>query len=253
MQIAINDKNDIVCGGFYSNVGTFSINGSYFLTVSGVNGEIISKSFKEFDLKFITQNMTEREANKAKKKEEKGKDVELFEYDLDNIILRDDGGAILVGEQFYVEIYTYTTQYGTTTSYHYNYNDIIVININPEGQIEWAKKIPKEQESVNDGGTYSSYAMSVFGDKLFFIFNDNPKNLSNTGDGKLKNYNPNRESIVVMVAMDGEGQFKKEALYKMKRSDILIRPKLSSQISDDEMIVFGKKGKMQQFTKMIYK
>jgi hypothetical protein len=42
-------------------------------------------------------------------------------------------------------------------------------------------------------------------------------------------------------------------LYKMKRSDILIRPKLSEQISEDEMIIFGKKGKMQQFTKLIYK
>ncbi|MFZ4399816.1 MAG: hypothetical protein ACOYO1_07260 [Bacteroidales bacterium] len=254
MQIAINDKNDIVCGGFYSKIGTFSIDGSYYLNIDGDNGEILSKSFKEFDLEFITQNMTEREANKVKRKEDKGKDVELFEYDLDNIILRDDGGAILVGEQFFVEVYTYTSSNGaTTTSYHYNYNDIIVININPEGKIEWAKKIPKVQESVNDGGTYSSYAMSVFGDKLFFIFNDNPKNLTNEGDGKLKNYNPNRESIVAMVNMDGDGKFKKEALYKMKRSDILIRPKLSKQISDDEMIIFGKKGKMQQFTKLIYK
>ena len=76
-------------------------------------------------------------------------------------------------------------------------------------QIDWAKKIPKVQESIDDGGTYSSYAMSVFGDKMFFIFNDNPKNLENKGDGKLKNYNPNRESIVAMVAMDSDGKFKK--------------------------------------------
>ena len=254
MQIAINDKNDIICAGFYSNIGTFSINGSYFLNINGSNGEIVNKSFKAFDLEFITQNMTEREANKVKKKEEKGKDVELSEYDLDDIILRDDGGAILVGEQFYIVAHTYSSSNGASyTTYHYNYNDIIVINISPEGQIEWAKKIPKEQESIDDGGTYSSYAMSVFGDKMFFIFNDNPKNLTNTGDGKLKNYNPNRESIVALVAMDSDGKYKKEALYKMKRSDVLIRPKLSKQISEDEMIIFGKKGKMQQFTKLIYK
>jgi hypothetical protein len=39
----------------------------------------------------------------------------------------------------------------------------------------------------------------------------------------------------------------------MKRSDVKIRPKLSQQISDDEMIIFGKNGKSQQFTKMTYK
>ncbi|MFZ4741116.1 MAG: hypothetical protein ACOYLE_08115 [Bacteroidales bacterium] len=253
MQIAITDSNDIVCAGFYSKIGTFSIDGSYYLVVNGNNGEILTKSSKEFGLDFITQNMTDREAKRVEKKDAKGKDIELANYDIREIVLRDDGGAMLVGEQFYIVVYTYTTQYGTSYSYHYNYNDIIVINISPEGQIDWAKKIPKVQESIDDGGTYSSYAMSVFGDKMFFIFNDNPKNLENKGDGKLKNYNPNRESIVAMVAMDSDGKFKKEALYKMKRSDILIRPKLSEQISEDEMIIFGKKGKMQQFTKLIYK
>ncbi len=254
MQIAITEKNDIICAGFYSNVGTFSISGSYYLNVDGSTGDIITKSYKKFGLEFITQNMTERKANRAKKKKRKGKDVELFEYDLDNIILRDDGGAVLVGEQFFIEAHSYTSQNGvTSTRYYYNYNDIIVINIDPEGQIEWAKKIPKEQRSVSDFGAYSSYAISILGDKMFFIFNDNPKNLMNKGDGKLKRYNPKRESIVTLVRMDNEGNYKKEALYKMKRSSVLIRPKLSEQISDDEMIIFGKKGKNQQFTKLIYK
>ncbi len=53
--------------------------------------------------------------------------------------------------------------------------------------------------------------------------------------------------------MDEDGKYKKEALFKMKRSDILIHPMFSEQISNDEMIIYGKKGKMQQFTKMIYK
>jgi hypothetical protein len=258
MQIAINDKNDIICAGFYSNVGTFSVNGSYYMYIDGQNGDISRKNFKEFDIDFITQNMTEREAERTKKKEKKGKDVELYEYDLDDLVIRDDGGVILIGEQFFINVFTttYTNSNGstsTTTTYHYYYNDIVVININPDGKIDWAKKIPKYQESINDGGTYSSYALGFLDDKLFFLFNDNPKNLTNTGDGKLKNYNPNRESIVALVVMENDGNFKKEALYKMKRSDILIRPKLSQQVTDSEMILFGKKGKMQQFTKLIYK
>jgi len=258
MQIALNSKNDIICAGFYSNVGTFSINGSYYMNIDGSSGEITNKNFKEFDLDFITQNMTEREAERTKKKESKGKDVELYEYDLDDLIIRDDGGVILIGEQFYINIFTttYTNANGSMTSTsttHYYYNDIIVININPEGKIDWAKKIPKYQESVNDGGTYSSYTKGFLSDKLFFIFNDNPKNLTNKGNGKLSNYNPNRESIVALVTMDSDGNQSKEALYKMKRSDVLIRPKLSKQISENEMILFGKKGKMQQFTKLIYK
>lgn len=258
MQLAINNKNDIVCAGFYSNLGTFSINGSYYMYIDGDNGEVTNKKSKEFELEFITQNMTEREAEKARRKEEKGKEIELFEYDLDDLVLRDDGGVILVGEQFFIKENVHTTYSSngsvyTSYSYIYNFNDIIVINIDPEGQIEWAKKIPKRQESLNDGGTYSSYTMGYLDERLFFVFNDNPKNLLNKGNGKLVNYNPNRESVVVMATIDSDGNQNKEALYKMKRSDILIRPKLSEQISDSEMILFGKKGKMQQFTKLIYK
>ncbi len=258
MQIAINKNSDIVCAGFYSNLGTFSVDGSYYMYINGENGDITNKKFKEFDIDFITQNMTEREADRTKKKEKKGKEIELYDYDLDDLVLREDGGVILVGEQYFVEVHTttYTNSNGSmssSTSYHYNYNDIIVINIDSEGQIDWAKKIPKCQESIDDGGTYSSYTMGYLEDKLFFIFNDNPKNLLNKGNGKLSNYSPNRESVVVLVALDNEGNQSKEALYKMKRSDILIRPKLSEQISDSEMILYGKKGKMQQFTKLLYK
>lgn len=39
--------------------------------------------------------MSEKQQNKTKKRAEQGKDVELYEYDLDNIILKDDRGQYL--------------------------------------------------------------------------------------------------------------------------------------------------------------
>jgi len=65
----------------------------------------------------------------------------------------------------------------TTTVYYYYYNDIIVININPGGETEWTKKIAKRQPSSNDGGFFSSYSLSIVKDKMYFVFNDSPKNL----------------------------------------------------------------------------
>jgi hypothetical protein len=182
MQIAINDERDIICGGFYSEKGTFSIKGSYFLKIDGQTQEIKAKSFKEFGIDFITQHMTQRQEKKAKKKAAKGKNIELYEYDLDNIILRDDGGAYLIGEQFFVKVVTRTTtgsngHTSTSTTTYYYFNDILVINMSPSGEIEWTEKIPKRQRTTNDGGFFSSYALSVVKDKLYFVFNDHPKNL----------------------------------------------------------------------------
>jgi hypothetical protein len=94
--------------------------------------------------------------------------------------LRSDGGAILVAEQYYVQTvmpnngysmspYGYNSMYynryyynspfysgynNRRPDYYYNYNDIIVVNIRPTGEIEWSARIPKLQESKNDQGLF---------------------------------------------------------------------------------------------------
>jgi hypothetical protein len=258
MQIAVNSNQDIICGGFYSVEGTFSIKGSYFLKVDGETKEIIEKSFKDFGIDFITQNMKKREEKKAKKKDEKGKNVELFEYDLDRIILRSDGGAVLVGEQYYVVVKTVTTfdangRSQTRTTYKYYYNDIIVVSVLPDGSIDWTEKIPKRQATINDGGFFSSYAMSVIGNKLYFVFNDNPKNLFYKGSGKLYNFNNSKGSLIVLVELNMEGKQTREALFSAKEAGILTRPKVCEQISSKEMVLFGQRKSTHQFVKITFK
>ena len=258
MQIAINDEQDIICGGFYSKEGTFSIIGSYFIKINGSTKEIKTKNFKEFGIDFITQNMTERQEKKTKKKDEKGKNIELFRYDLDDIILREDGGAVLIGEQYFVRIVTrtYTDSDGntrTTTTYYYYFNDIIAISMSPNGSIDWAEKIPKRQLTINDGGFFSSYALSVVKDKLYFVFNDNPKNLFYKGQGKLYNFNKSKQSLVVLVELDSNGKQTREALFSAKEADVLTRPLVCEQISKNEMVLFGQRRKTHRFAKITFK
>ena len=254
MQIAINDEQDIVCGGFYSEKGTFSIKGSYFLKIDGETTEIVTRNFNEFGIDFITQNMSKRKKKKAKKKAKKGKNVELYQYDLDDIILKSDGGAMLIGEQFYIRtVTTYNQKGGSTTRYYYYYNDIIVINMSSEGVIEWTEKIPKRQTTSNDQGFWSSYAVTVIKDKLYFVFNDNPKNLFYKDGGKLYNFKKSSKALTVLVEVDSSGKQTKEALFTSKEAGILVRPKVCQQISDNEMIIFGQRGKSQRFAKATFK
>ena len=262
MQIAINKDQDIICAGFYSNTGTYSIGGSYFLKINSKTKEMTVKSFKEFGMDFITQFMTEKEEKKAKKKAEKGKDVELYEYDLDDIILREDGGAMLIGEQYFIREHTYTTTgaNGSTTTrtvYYYYYNDIIVLNISPDGSIDWTTKIPKRQVSINDGGFFSSYTMAIVNDKLYFVFNDNAKNLSYKDGGKLYNFAPVQKSkdksVVTLVELDHTGKFTRQALFTAKEAEVITRPKVCEQISNNELLIFGQKKKAHKFAKVTFK
>ena len=141
----------------------------------------------------------------------------------------------------------------TRTTYRYHYNDIIVVKVLEDGSIEWAEKIPKVQISTNDSGFYSSYNLSVVRDKLYFVFNDNPKNLTNQGDGKLKNYLLNKESLVVLVTMNQKGEQVKEALFDAREAEVYIRPKVGKQTGFSETILFGQKKKKQRLAKVKFK
>lgn len=263
MQFTIANNHDIVCAGFYSDQGTYSIKGTYYISIDAKTKAIKSQSYKEFSIDVLFENLTEKQQKRLEKKIEKGKEVELYEYDLDNIILRDDGGAMLVGEQYFVNIVTTTqtmstgtgTTTTTTTTYYYNYNDIIVVNIDPKGQIEWVKKIPKRQVTTNDGGFYSSYVISITNGKLYFVFNDNPKNLleKTTDSKKFATFSNQKGSIAVLVEVDKDGNYTKEPLFKTVDAEVMIRPKVCEQISSNEIVLFGQRKKAERFARLTFK
>ncbi len=257
IQTAISDNNELICGGFYSEYKT-GIKGSYFMKFNLENQSVISNSFDEFSTNFITQNLSEKQIKKVEKKEKKGKEPSLFKYYLDDIIFDQEGGAYLIGEQFYIrERVTTRTQNGittTSTTYIYYYNDIIVIRMDANGKISWSKKIPKKQRTSNDSGFFSSYVLSLVDDKMYFVFNDNPKNLYATEKSSgIFYFTGRKESLVTMVEMDQNGNQTREALFSTRDAEILIRPKVSEQISERKLVLYGQKKKTHKFILLDFK
>ena len=249
-----NDKGEIVCAGFYSKKGFSSIDGAFYLDLDPTTKSVKVSNIKEFDMEFMTQYMTESQAKRAQKRDDKGKDQELFQYDLRNIIKRSDGGAILVGEQFYTVTHTYPCGNSYCSSTNYYYNDIIVVNINPQGKIEWATKIPKMQVSTNDGGFYSSFALAVTGEKLHFIYNDHKDNLDAEKTKRLKNFQvSDRNGIVVNATVDNAGKVTREQLLENTETEVIVRPKVCDQIDDSHMLIFGERKKIEQFGMVTFK
>ena len=260
MQLTLGKEGDIICGGLYGTKNSWSVRGTFFLKLDRKTKAIKHESYKEFTDDFITAYMTEKEEKKAKKKaEKKDEDLQLYEYDLDEIIRRDDGGAVMVMEQYYM--YAVTTCYSTpnggrscTTTYHYIYNDIIVVNIDPDGNIEWAVKVPKRQHTVNDGGYYSSYAMEVKGDKIHLIFNDSGENLYVKSGDKIKQFElKGKDALVTIVTIDGNGDVKREALFTPERRDVILKPKDCVQLDNDQMMIYATRKKEYRFGMIDFK
>lgn len=256
LQLAIDESGDLICGGFYSDQNTFNVKGSYFLRIDKETQEVKAESFKEFSIESMFQESSDKAKAKAEKKKAKGKNVELFSYDLDEIILRADGGAVMIGEQFYTRTYTRTDAQGNMSSTTYFYfNDIIVVNVSPSGEIEWVELVPKRQSSSNDGGFFSSYASAVVDDKLYLVFNDHANNLMRKEGDKVYRFTGRKDALVVLVEIDKEGNETREALFTVRESDIITRPKVSQQlgVNSKDFLIYGQKKKTHRFVKLTFK
>jgi len=250
MTFAMGADGDIICGGFWGNLNSWNARGAYFLRIDRKTKAIAHESFKEFDTDFITAYMTEKEEKKATKKaEKKGQDLEMYKFELDDIVRRDDGGAILIGEQAYNYTVCYTDSRGNTRcTTHYIHNDIIVVNIDPEGDIEWASKIPKRQHTANDGGFYSSYALAVKGDRMYTVFNDSGKNLFlNRGDKVAQFELKGDEALITLATIDQDGHTHREALLSPEKRDAILRPKVCFQMDDDRMFIYAQRKKEYRY------
>ncbi len=255
MQITINEDRDIICGGYYSNIGGFNIKGAYFLKIDDETGSVLNESVKDFGIGFMASNLRKGAKKRTKKKAKKGKNVEMKHYHLDNIIIKDDGGAVLLGEQFYIsEVTTSSTSSSGIVSYrtkrYANYNHIIAVNMSANGEILWAKKIAKRQKTYETMDLFSSYALSIYKDKMFFIFNDAIQNLDYKDDGRVVNFSISKKSIITCVELNSEGEQKRKALFSTKERGVWILPKVCRQISDDTIILYGHNRKKQRFAKV---
>lgn len=279
LTFRIADDGEMVCAGFYSEKDAKGMKGSCFFKINPKTKDMTSISTREFDFNFMTANLSEKSKMQAKaaiERDDKTREPELFDYSLDKLIMRSDGGVILIAEQYYIEerllnnspygyspygynawsspyyasLYDpYGYRYGRNNrraDYYYNYNDIIVVNIQPDGEIASTTRIPKHQVSVNDGGTYSSYAMSIVADKLYFAYNENPKNLD---PNRKKNVaeTPDKYSVVTLAEVARDGSLKRYPMFSNQDKGVVTRPKICRQVGRRDMAIYGESGRTYRF------
>lgn len=267
LTFRVGKDGKLICSGFYSEKNSYSIKGTYFFQIDPKNSEVYNANYKEFNFDFVTEYYSDRKKRKAKRAEEEGntrRSAELYQYSLNDLILRSDGGAVLVAEQYYVERREdnrfinngFYNPYGfrnnrfrENVEYYYNYNDIIIVNIKPTGEIEWASRIPKRQETRNDGGYYSSYAMAIVRDKICFVYNDNGKNFGAKNNNRRYGFNGSN-SILALTEVGMDGSVNTYPISSNREQGIITRPKVCKQIGKREVAIFGERGKRFKFGKL---
>ena len=240
---ALADDGDLVIGGFYSNNRYFSIAGSFFFRIDGDTKAIEAKGLHPFSKEVLAQFMSERKAEKG---------LELEDFYFDHFMLREDGGASMVAEQYYVtqRFQTDIASGRQEIQYFYHFNDVLIVDINAEGEINWVTKVAKIQVSMNDKGPYSSYALSHVSDTLCLVFNDNRDNvalLAKNPEAKVNSFSTVRRSSVTLVKVFPDGTQARTALLSSKDQETLIKPKVNISEADGAVFIYSQLRKNVRF------
>ncbi|MGB3468937.1 MAG: hypothetical protein WBA74_26870 [Cyclobacteriaceae bacterium] len=248
-ELLISDsKNGMVtCGGFYSEEGFNTVAGTYFAKINTLTGELEKQNAVRFDNEFALKG--EWRHNKLEKLVKKGREV-LSDYWLDRAIPREDGGLTLIAEQY--RRLTLRNNFGTnfsTLQYIHMYIKILVISIDHQGNIEWNKKVNKNQEiRIISDLPHGSYKPFYHNGMLYLLFNDHEDNLLTDENSKVNSYNGHK-GFSKLVTLDRSGQMGEYPIYLQTGKGPTMIPKSSAMINNN-LIIVASNPKVQRLGKV---
>lgn len=225
-QLALDQLNrKAVLAGFYSSAEEKASEGIVFGVLDMDKEELIFKS---------SESLKNAVAGAGRGINRGG---ELINYYIDQLILRNDGGIVLVAESnFVTESSNYNTYYQLyTTSYTYHYDNVLVLSVNPDGKIDWEGVIRKNQTSENDDAIYSSFVTSVYQDKIHMIFNKTIR----------------KRSDIISYSISNKGSSNEKVLLSSSE-EVLIMPQGGKQVSENELIIPCIKKNKPNFIKVTF-
>ena len=208
---ADNYNHSIVVAGFYSDKATYSSAGIFYYSLTEDSLKENNTINTPFGSLFLQKFLGGKRESK-----------ELVNFSIDRLIVRKDGGVALIAESKYETDRSYFDNYMQTFISHtyYHYGNIMVLSVNPDGNFLWNNVINKDQNSVDDGGIFSSYYCAVTDGRLVGVYNKYIE----------------EESSVLITFIDGGGVQKTDVLFNEVQK-INVIPQSGKQINEETVLM----------------
>ncbi|MFY9310737.1 MAG: hypothetical protein WAQ28_16950 [Bacteroidia bacterium] len=184
-ELRENANGNMIAAGYYANgteakvdwTGNLStsmnINGIYVFEI-GKDGGIVKDIDYPFSIELIKKYLSNRQKEKADKREEDGK-AGINDLVLRNFVLNSDGSMVLIGEVYYMRKEMWMTSMENVT----HFGDVVITKIDANGKLVWADKMPKNQAILSSNyvdikGMGISYIQGK--GAHYILFADNRKN-----------------------------------------------------------------------------
>lgn len=151
----------------------------------------------------------------------------LTDFSVQDIALRQDGGALLIAEM--QKEYSrrpnmpgrHDFDYPRGGWVDYYYEDLIVYALNPDGSEHWNAVLHKKQYSQDDDAMYSSYFLFRTPEKLHLLFNDEIR----------------QENMVSEYVIRGNGYYRRQSVFSTAYQHLRLRLRAAVQVSWNSCVV----------------
>ncbi len=168
-------------------------------------------------------------------------ETEIGNFEIEDIILRFDGGMVLVAENTYITQQTveipnyYSPAFPTVRTYTYFHkDDIFIQSFDASGLAEWHQLLHKKQTTENDGSAYSSFGIVKGKNSIKLFYNESIEEQSNLASYSIKQ----------------NGATIRNSIYGSHQKNLFLIPKKASQVSLYEAIIPSENRGYLQFMKI---
>ncbi|WP_440068732.1 hypothetical protein [Tenacibaculum discolor] len=243
LELDLTQENKLSCIGFYSNVNENRFKGvcSFILNAKNINIENIA--FSPFTEQFLKDKYGE------------SKDKELRNVKFKDISYPKDGGMIITAEEFFITTTYVHNQYGGYRSISYNFDDIIVLRLDREGELKWARNINKAQTSNYFSDPLMSFGTAQYNNDKYIILNAHKK-MGELSGGRIKfreNFlwkTTKNNTNLYIAKLDSSGNIVYKSLLSNKDEETPFNCRFIEQVSDNELILYGQRKNKKQFLKI---
>jgi len=226
-----NPNNHLLIIGLHADRNSGDTDGIYHIIVQAENIENFTISTVNYNAELIADFHGKYNPKKES----------LYNLDVQDVALREDGGVLLFAEENKeYERLAYGGRrdyYGSTRfSVDYYYEDLILISIHPDGTSHWQKLLPKRQYSNDDEAAYSSYFLLKNKSYLRILYNDEIRN----------------ENTVSEYILNGAGDITRRSLMSTSDQKLKLQIKNAVQISANEIVIPSVRGKKLKLVRLRY-
>ena len=163
-------------------------------------------------------------------------------YVMGDLLIKDNGNVVLLSEYFCTVVtqstqsttnYSGNSNYGlnqtnttTTRKEEYFSEDIVILEIDVNGNVNYSTRIKKKQKSKNRNPFYFSYVVVQKNNDLLFLFNDHYKNSETEANHAV---NSSKRAALVLVHVDVKGRQERSVLLDEKKQEGMLCPLLSCE------------------------